>query len=155
MHLFCFNPINHSPKQSQSQSSNPIIILSPFPFMLLHILFTISLLVPWLDNLTNKVGSTYRVTLLDLDATDLTSMWCGDDHFLSKISGSSMLDLPNALPSSSHSERQVDHPSSLHRHPLHGSQPQRQTLVLQLDCCLQDQLWVCWCSQQPPCCHPQ
>ena len=136
-------------------SQTLIIILSPFPFILLQILCTVFLLLSWLDNLTDKVGSTDRVTLLDLDAADFTSMWCRDDHFLLKISGNSVMDLLNILPSSLHSEQQVDHPSSPHRHPLHEARPQRQTLVLQLDCCLQDQLWVCWCFQPPPYCHPQ
>ncbi len=88
-----------------------LFILPSFTILLIRTGVILRFLLAGLDNLTDEIGASNRITFLDLNVGNLSGMWCRYDHFLHEISDNSFNRSGVFLPFSWHSEQLVDHPS--------------------------------------------
>ena len=88
-----------------------LFILVSLNILLIRTVVMLRLLLAWLDNLTDEIGASNRITFLNLNIGNLSGMWCRDDHFLHEISNNSFNRSELLLPFSWHSTQLVDHPS--------------------------------------------
>lgn len=58
-----------------------LFILVSFTILLIHTVVILRFLLAWLDNLTDEIGASNRITFLDLNVGNLSGMWCRYDHF--------------------------------------------------------------------------